>query len=152
MYLANRIRSPGVAGHRALPAILKQGYLSVSKPDSSHVTLNSILIANRGEIALLAINFSCLFNDTDNKQARRKNGIQVWRADNDYIYRPGCQIATCFKLTICYQHRRSQRVFKWRKDHRRCQAKWLHWYSSWLRLCKGPTTLFFERLTYEPYS
>ena len=61
MYLANRIRSPGIVGHRALPAILKQGYASVTKSDPAHVPLNSILIANRGEIALSVVKFSSHF-------------------------------------------------------------------------------------------
>ena len=54
MYITNNFFGPRFLKHHASPLLARYGYSSVATPRATQTPLKSILIANRGEIALSA--------------------------------------------------------------------------------------------------
>jgi hypothetical protein len=91
---AHRRRVSGLV----IPIVAKRHNASISQTQEITQPLNSILIANRGEIALLVLHYESYHKIyLTEVQTSRENSLETWNQDNYYIYRSRCPVTACFE-------------------------------------------------------
>lgn len=117
-------------------ALTRRKNASIAYAAASPKLLQSILIANRGEIAMLVTPIDTASLCADPQQTRWEDCCTVRHQDHYGLHEPRCPITARVKFTLFNQSRRCIRVSQWREDYRSGHGAWLLRHPPRLRLCR----------------
>lgn len=117
-------------------ALTKRGNSSIAYTAASPKLLQSILIANRGEIAMSVWPMDTASLRADPWQTCWEDCGTVRHQDHYGLHEPRCPITARVKFTLLNQSRRYIRVSQWREDYRSSHGAWLLRHPPRLRLCR----------------